>query len=138
MRRSLQEQGVPQVAQVVECVRVAGAAVVLAHDLEYLDAFDQIVFLDDGRVAGDGRHAELVRASDSSQLVDHEGVIEARRGQIVVCLVGDEATCKYYFPEKQHIRLEPANSEMAPILIPRTDWRETSILGVVCGVFRKV
>ena len=64
--------------------------------------------------------------------------IEARRGQIVVCLVGDEATCKYYFPEKQHIRLEPANAEMAPILIPRTDWRETSIMGVVVGVFRKI
>jgi len=64
--------------------------------------------------------------------------LEARRGQIVICMVGDEATCKYFFPEKQHIRLEPANSEMAPILIPRTDWRETSILGVVVGVFRKV
>ena len=64
--------------------------------------------------------------------------IEARRGEIVVCLVGDEATCKYYFPEKQHIRLEPANSEMAPILVPRNDWRETSIMGVVVGVFRKI
>ncbi len=64
--------------------------------------------------------------------------LEARRGQIVVCMVGDEATCKYYFPEKQHIRLEPANAQMAPILVPRTDWRETSILGVVVGVFRKV
>ena len=49
-----------------------------------------------------------------------------------------EATCKYFYPEKQHIRLEPANSEMAPILIPRTDWRETSILGIVVGVYRKI
>jgi len=64
--------------------------------------------------------------------------LEARRGQIVVCMVGDEATCKYFYPEKQHIRLEPANSQMAPILIPRTDWRETSILGVVVGVYRKL
>lgn len=64
--------------------------------------------------------------------------IEAPRGTIVVCLVGEEATCKYFFPEKQHIRLEPANSEMAPILIPRTDWRETSILGVVVGVYRRI
>ncbi|MFK7985766.1 MAG: transcriptional repressor LexA [Sandaracinaceae bacterium] len=64
--------------------------------------------------------------------------LEAPRGAIVVCMVGDEATCKYYFPEKQHIRLEPANAEMAPILIPRTDWRETSILGVVVGVYRKL
>lgn len=64
--------------------------------------------------------------------------IEAPRGAIVVCLVGDEATCKYYFPEKHHIRLEPANSRMAPILIPRTDWRETQILGVVVGVYRRL
>lgn len=64
--------------------------------------------------------------------------IEAARGACIVALVGDEATCKYYYPEKQHIRLEPANSEMAPILIPRTDWRETSIMGVVVGVYRKL
>ena len=64
--------------------------------------------------------------------------IEAARGAIVVCLVGDEATCKYFYPEKQHIRLEPANAEMAPILIPRTDWRETSILGIVVGVYRRL
>jgi repressor LexA len=63
---------------------------------------------------------------------------EARRGAIVICLVGDEATCKYYFPEKQHIRLEPANQAMAPILVPRTDWRDTHILGVVVGVYRKL
>lgn len=64
--------------------------------------------------------------------------LEAPRGAIVVCLVGDEATCKYYFPEKHHIRLEPANSQMAPILIPKTDWRDTQILGVVVGVFRRL
>ena len=64
--------------------------------------------------------------------------LEAPRGSIVVCMVGDEATCKYFYPEKQHIRLEPANSQMAPILIPRTDWRDTSILGIVVGVYRKL
>ncbi len=64
--------------------------------------------------------------------------LEAPRGAIVVCLVGDEATCKYYFPEKHHIRLEPANAQMAPILIPKTDWRDTQILGVVVGVYRRL
>jgi repressor LexA len=53
-------------------------------------------------------------------------------------MVGEEATCKYYFPEKQHIRLEPANAQMAPILVPRNDWRETSILGIVVGVYRRL
>ncbi|MGF1466180.1 MAG: transcriptional repressor LexA [Sandaracinaceae bacterium] len=64
--------------------------------------------------------------------------LEAPRGAIVIAMVGDEATCKYFYPERQHIRLEPANSEMAPILIPRNDWRETQILGVVVGVYRKL
>jgi repressor LexA len=64
--------------------------------------------------------------------------IEASRGQIVIALVGDEATCKYYFPERDHIRLEPANSKMGPILIPKSDWRDTQLLGVVAGIYRKL
>jgi repressor LexA len=64
--------------------------------------------------------------------------LEAPRGQIVIALVGDEATCKYYFPERDHIRLEPANQKFAPILIPTSDWRDTQLLGVVVGVYRKL
>jgi len=64
--------------------------------------------------------------------------LQAERGEIVVALVGDEATCKHYFPEREHIRLQPANSTMAPILIPKTDWRSTQILGVVVGVYRRM
>jgi repressor LexA len=62
----------------------------------------------------------------------------AQRGAIVIAMVGDEATCKYFFPESTHVRLEPANASMAPILVPKSDWRETQILGVVVGVFRKI
>ena len=87
------------------------------------------------RVAGDSMIEAGIHDGD---YVFVKKQLEAPRGAIVVCLVGDEATCKYYYPEKQHIRLEPANAQMAPILIPRTDWRETSILGVVVGVYRKV
>lgn len=64
--------------------------------------------------------------------------LEARRGDIVVALVGDEATCKYYFPERDHVRLEPANATMSPIRIPASDWRTTQILGVVVGVYRRI
>lgn len=64
--------------------------------------------------------------------------LEAPRGAIVVAMVGEDATCKYYFPEKDHIRLEPANKQMAAILIPKNDWRQTSILGQVVGVYRKL
>jgi len=64
--------------------------------------------------------------------------LEASKGQVVIALVGDEATCKYFFPERDHIRLQPANASMGPILIPRHDWRETLLLGVVVGVYRKL
>ncbi|MEZ4254668.1 MAG: transcriptional repressor LexA [Polyangiales bacterium] len=62
----------------------------------------------------------------------------ASRGDIIIALVGDEATCKYYYPEREHIRLEPANATMAPILIPKNDWRTTQVLGIVVGVYRKL
>ncbi len=64
--------------------------------------------------------------------------LTARRGEIVVALVGGDATCKYYFPEPDHIRLEPANSKMSPIRIPASDFRDTQILGVVVGVYRRL
>jgi repressor LexA len=54
-------------------------------------------------------------------------------GEIVVALVGEEATVKRFFKESDHIRLQPENATMEPI---RT--REVSILGRVVGVFRKV
>jgi repressor LexA len=63
---------------------------------------------------------------------------EAPRGAIVIAMVGDEATCKFYYPEGSHVRLQPANAAMAPILVPRSDWRETQILGVVVGMYRKM
>lgn len=64
--------------------------------------------------------------------------LEAKRGDVIIALVGDEATCKYFYPEKDHVRLQPANESMAPILIPKSDWRSTAVLGVVCGVYRKL
>jgi repressor LexA len=64
--------------------------------------------------------------------------LSANRGDVVIALVGDEATCKHFFPERDHIRLQPANSAMEPILIPKSDWRSTQILGVVVGVYRRL
>ncbi len=62
----------------------------------------------------------------------------ANRGDIVVALIGDEATVKYYFPEKDYVRFQPANKTMAPILVRAQDFRATMLLGVVVGVFRKL
>jgi repressor LexA len=63
--------------------------------------------------------------------------IDARKGDIVVALVGEEATCKYYYPESDRIRLVPANDNMQDIVISKHDFRTTQILGVVVGLYRK-
>ncbi|MEO7113207.1 MAG: transcriptional repressor LexA [Polyangiaceae bacterium] len=62
----------------------------------------------------------------------------ASRGDIVVALIGDEATVKYYFPEKDHVRFQPANKTMAPIYVRAVDFRSTMLLGVVVSVFRRL
>jgi len=62
----------------------------------------------------------------------------AQRGEMVAALIGDEATAKYYFPEKDYVRFQPANAAMAPILVRATDFKPTMLLGVVVGVFRRV
>jgi repressor LexA len=56
----------------------------------------------------------------------------AERGQMVVALNEEnEATLKYWYPERNRIRLQPANSEMQPIYA-----RNVTVRGVVVGVVR--
>ena len=62
----------------------------------------------------------------------------AERGEIVVALIGDEATVKYYFPERDYVRFQPANAQMAPILVRATDFKSTMLLGKVVGVYRSI
>jgi repressor LexA len=64
--------------------------------------------------------------------------LTAQRGDIVVALIGDEATVKYYYPEKDYIRFQPANAQMAPILVRASDFKPTMLLGIVVGVFRRI
>jgi repressor LexA len=64
--------------------------------------------------------------------------IEARPGQIVVAMIDGEATVKRFEPDGDVIRLVPENSTMRPIVVRKQDFRSTSILGIVCGVWRRV
>ena len=57
----------------------------------------------------------------------------AENGEIVVALIEDEATVKTFYKEKDHIRLQPENQTMDPIIVP-----DCQILGKVVGVFRKM
>jgi len=58
----------------------------------------------------------------------------AINGDIVVALIGDEATVKTFYKEKEAVRLQPQNHYMDPIIV-RDD---LTILGKVIGVFRKI
>jgi repressor LexA len=60
----------------------------------------------------------------------------ADAGQMVIALIGEETTVKYFFPEGSYIRLQPANSSYRPIIVD-ADMPEFSILGRVIGVMRK-
>ncbi|MEO6097952.1 MAG: transcriptional repressor LexA [Fibrobacteria bacterium] len=60
----------------------------------------------------------------------------AERGQIVVALIGEETTVKYYYPEAGRVRLEPANEAFGPIIVDNST-PDFSLLGRIIGVMRK-
>lgn len=55
----------------------------------------------------------------------------ASNGEIVVVLIGDEATCKTYYREKNRVRLQPENDTMEPIYA-----ENPMIIGKVIGLYR--
>ncbi len=87
------------------------------------------------RVSGDS----MIKAGiNDGDYVFVKKQIEARKGDIVIALVGEEATCKYFYPESDRIRLVPANDSMSDIIVSKHDWRSTNLLGVVVGLYRRM
>jgi repressor LexA len=64
--------------------------------------------------------------------------LEARKGDIVVAMIDGEATVKRYEPSGDVVQLIAEHPTMEPIVVRKQDFRSTSILGVVCGVYRRV
>lgn len=56
----------------------------------------------------------------------------ARNGEIIVALIDDSATVKTFYKEKDHIRLQPENDTMDPIIV-----KDVTILGRVIGLYRQ-
>jgi repressor LexA len=83
------------------------------------------------RVAGESMIDEGIHDGDFVIVLRRE---KARPGEMVVALIGDEATLKRFFPEGERVRLQPANPNMAPIFAPAADVR---VQGVVVGLMRK-
>jgi repressor LexA len=59
----------------------------------------------------------------------------AENGARVVAMIDNEVTLKKFYKEKDHIRLEPANGSMAPIIVDPS--RDAKVIGVLVGVLRK-
>lgn len=56
----------------------------------------------------------------------------AENGDIVAALIDNEATLKRFFKEKDHIRLQPENESMSPIIVD-----DCKIIGKLVGIYRR-
>jgi repressor LexA len=115
--------------------RVAAGAPMLAE--ENIEDYVQVPAVaggDEGeyvlQVSGESMRDAGILAGDYVVVHRQES---ARDGDIVVALVGEDATVKRFFRESDHVRLQPENPSMEPIRS-----REVQVLGRVVGVFRKV
>lgn len=121
--------GVPLVGDVA-----AGAPILAEENIEELLEVPAMIGAESGdyalRVRGDSMRDAGILEGDTVIVRPTE---EASNGEIVVALLGDEATVKRYFREPDAVRLQPENPDYEPIIT-----REAQILGRVIGVFRKV
>jgi repressor LexA len=83
------------------------------------------------RVTGDSMIEEGIHDGDFVIVQRRE---QAERGEMVVALVGHDATLKRIYPEGPTVRLQPANRFMEAIRVPARDVR---VQGVVVGLMRK-
>ena len=117
--------------------RVAAGAPILAEEnIEEMVEVPAFLRRDDDdfvlRVQGDSM-AE-VGIYDEDFIVVHPGE-DAVNGEIVVALVGDEATTKRFFRDGRMVRLQPENRLYESIIV---DADEVSLVGKVVGVLRKL
>ncbi len=115
----------------------AGEPLLAEQNVEGVVAVDRDLLSGDNtfalRVKGDSMVGAGIFDGD---LVFARPVPDLKRGDIVVAVIGDEATVKYYYPDNGHIRLEPANRFFGPIVVDRAT-PGFYIAGKVVGVFRK-
>ena len=128
-RRAVAPSGLPLIGQVS-----AGQPILAEENIEEYVDLPPIAGGDTGeyilRVSGDSMKDAGILGGDFVVVRPQE---TADDGDIVVALVGEEATVKRYFREADHVRLQPENPAMEPI---RT--RDVRVLGVVVGVCRRV
>jgi repressor LexA len=141
-RRELSAVGDGEVVEVPVVGKVAAGEPILAQENITDHVRIDSVLLGDG-----GRKVFALRVSGDSMIGD--GIFDgdyifvrkqlhAGSGEIVVAMIEDEATVKRFYPEGDRVRFQPSNPRLKPIYVNREDFRETQIIGVVVGVYRKV
>ena len=80
-----------------------------------------------------GEDAAGVHLTDAADVIDAVSPAGADEGDVVVALVGEEATVKRFFQEDDHVRLQPENDAMEPIRS-----RDVRVLGKVVGLMRSM
>jgi len=114
----------------------AGAPMLAEENYDHTLHVDRSMARDGGvmfalKVRGDSMIEEGILEGDTVVVRQQS---TARNGDIVVALINDEATVKFYFHEGDRIRLQPAHPTMRPIMVDQSD--SASIQGVVVGVIR--
>jgi repressor LexA len=128
-KRAMRPGGLPLVGQVA-----AGEPVLAEENIEEYVEIPNVIGSDEGdyvlRIQGESMKEAGILEDDYVVVRPSD---DADDGEIVVALIGDEATVKRLYRESDHVRLQPENTNMEPI---RTT--EARVLGKVIGVFRKV
>ncbi len=127
--RSLVRPGLPLVGQVA-----AGQPILAEENIEDYVQVPPIAGGEEGeyvlRVRGESMKDVGILEGDYVVVRPQE---TASDGEIVVALVGEEATVKRFFREADHVRLQPENASMDPIRS-----KDVRVLGRVVGLFRNV
>jgi repressor LexA len=128
-RKAMRGPGLPVVGHVA-----AGAPILAEENIEEYLEVPEVIGGETGdyilRVKGDSMKDAGILEGDYVVVRPAE---VADNGEIVVALIGDEATVKRFYREKDRVRLEPANKAYKPIRSA-----DATLLGTVTGVFRKV
>ena len=128
-RRAMRGPGLPLVGNVA-----AGEPILAEENIEEYLELPSALGGDEGdyvlRVSGDSMRDDGILEGDYVVVRQAQDALD---GEIVVALIGDEATVKRFYREKDRVRLQPANKAYKPI---RT--RDAKVLGRVVGLFRKV
>lgn len=132
---SLEEQRATQIASLPLVGQVAAGVPILAE--QNIDAFIPVPL----EFVGSGNHFILQVRGDSmvdAGIIDGDYLIvrqqaDAHNGEIVVAILGDEATVKRLFKHDGHVELRPENRGMESIMVPHAD-----IAGKVTGLLRRM